>query len=141
MIHADLFPDNVLMLGNRVSGLIDFYFACTDIDGLRPRGDPCRLVFRRRRQRSARAIGEALSPATTRAGRCLREAWAALPVLARGAAMRFLASRAYDWLHTPADALVTRKDPMVFARRLAFYADRRRKGLSRAPPPEAWAAA
>jgi homoserine kinase type II len=47
---------------------------------------------------------------------------AALTVLARGAAMRFLATRAYDWLHTPADALVTRKDPIEFARRLDFYA-------------------
>ena len=47
----------------------------------------------------------------------------ALPTLARGAAMRFLATRAYDWLHTPADALVTRKDPMDFARRLTFYAE------------------
>ena len=35
--------------------------------------------------------------------------------------MRFLASRAYDWLNTPAGALVTRKDPMEFARRLEFY--------------------
>ena len=45
----------------------------------------------------------------------------ALPLLARGAAMRFLSSRAYDWLHTPTDALVTRKDPLAFARRLSFY--------------------
>jgi homoserine kinase type II len=45
----------------------------------------------------------------------------ALPLLARGAAMRFLMTRAYDWLNTPADALVTRKDPMAFARRLSFY--------------------
>ncbi len=67
------------------------------------------------------AIGDALVEGYN-AGRPLPpEAWAALPVLARGAAMRFLASRAYDWLHTPADALVTRKDPMVFARRLSFY--------------------
>ncbi len=48
---------------------------------------------------------------------------AALPVLAQGAAMRFAMSRAYDWLNTPADALVTRKDPMAFARRLQFYVD------------------
>jgi homoserine kinase type II len=120
VIHADLFPDNVLMLGNRVSGLIDFYFACTDImaydlavthaawsftgdDGFRP------------------AIGEALVAGYHQRRPLTSEAWQALPILARGAAMRFLASRAYDWLHTPADALVTRKDPMVFARRLAFY--------------------
>jgi len=50
------------------------------------------------------------------------EEWHALPLLARGAALRFVATRAYDWLHTPADALVTRKDPMDFARRLSFYA-------------------
>ena len=47
----------------------------------------------------------------------------ALPLLARGAALRFLMTRAYDWLNTPADALVTRKDPMAFARRLEFYAE------------------
>ena len=50
------------------------------------------------------------------------EETAAMPLLAQGAALRFLATRAYDWLNTPADALVTRKDPLAFARRLAFYA-------------------
>ena len=120
VIHADLFPDNVLMLGNRVTGLIDFYFACNDImaydlavthaawcfapdGGFRP------------------AIGEALVGGYDARRPLPPEAWEALPVLARGAAMRFLATRAYDWLHTPADALVTRKDPLVFARRLSFY--------------------
>jgi homoserine kinase type II len=48
---------------------------------------------------------------------------AALPLLARGAAMRFALSRAYDWLNTPTGALVTRKDPMGPARQLQFYAD------------------
>jgi len=57
--------------------------------------------------------------------------WRALPVLARGASLRFMATRAYDWLHTPADALVTRKDPMDFARRLSFYATR---GAEAFPP-------
>jgi homoserine kinase type II len=46
---------------------------------------------------------------------------AALPVLCRGATLRFLLTRAYDWLNTPADALVTRKDPLAFARRLRWY--------------------
>jgi homoserine kinase type II len=48
---------------------------------------------------------------------------AALPLLAQGAAMRFMMSRAYDWLNTPADALVTRRDPMQIARRMTFYRD------------------
>jgi homoserine kinase type II len=46
-----------------------------------------------------------------------------MPILARGAAMRFLLTRAYDWLNTPSNALVTRKDPLAFARRLEFYAN------------------
>ncbi|MES2989667.1 MAG: homoserine kinase, partial [Pseudomonadota bacterium] len=46
---------------------------------------------------------------------------AALPVLAEGAALRFLLSRAWDWLNTPADAIVTRKDPLAYLRRLDFY--------------------
>jgi homoserine kinase type II len=120
VIHADLFPDNVLMLGNRVSGLIDFYFACTDIMAYDLAVTHAAWCF---------AADGAFRPAVAEAlveGYHARrplppEARAALPVLARGAAMRFLASRAYDWLHTPADALVTRRDPMVFARRLSFY--------------------
>jgi len=47
----------------------------------------------------------------------------ALPLLARGAAMRFISTRAFDWIDTPHGALVTRKDPMDFAKRLEFYAE------------------
>jgi homoserine kinase type II len=120
VIHADLFPDNVLMLGNKVSGLIDFYFACTDIMAYDLAVTHAAWCFAA--DGSYRpAIGQALVEGY-HAGRPLpAEVWAALPVLARGACMRFLSSRAYDWLHTPADALVTRKDPLVFARRLSFY--------------------
>jgi homoserine kinase type II len=120
VIHADLFPDNVLMLGNRVSGLIDFYFACTDIMAYDLAVTHAAWCFAA--DGSFRpAISQALIEGYHARRPLPPEAWAALPVLARGAAMRFLASRAYDWLHTPADALVTRKDPMVFAHRLSFY--------------------
>ena len=120
VIHADLFPDNVLMLGNRVSGLIDFYFACTDVMAYDLAVTHAAWCFDA--EGSYRpAIGEALVAGYDERRPLPDPAWAALPVLARGACMRFLASRAYDWLHTPADALVTRKDPLVFARRLSFY--------------------
>ena len=120
VIHADLFPDNVLMLGNQVSGLIDFYFACTDIMAYDLAVTHAAWCFAA--DGSYRpAIGEALVEGYNARRPLPPEAWAALPVLARGACMRFLASRAYDWLHTPAGALVTRKNPMVFARRLSFY--------------------
>ncbi len=123
VIHADLFPDNVLMLGDEVSGLIDFYFACTDITAYDVAVTHAAWCF----ASDGRGFDAALSAALLAGYDSVRplsaEERAALPLLARGAAMRFLLTRAYDWMHTPAEALVTRKDPMAFARRLAFYAD------------------
>jgi len=120
VIHADLFPDNVLLLGDRVCGLIDFYFACTDLAAYDLAVTHAAWSFARDgafRPEIAAALMQ---------GYCARrplseEERDALPILARGACLRFMATRSYDWLHTPADALVTRKDPLDFARRLAFY--------------------
>jgi len=121
VIHADLFPDNVLMLGEEVSGLIDFYFACTDLFAYDVAVTHAAWCFDATGARFDDALSAALL-AGYEAVRPLSPAErAALPLLARGAAMRFLATRAYDWLHTPADALVTRKDPLAFVRRLEFY--------------------
>jgi homoserine kinase type II len=122
VIHADLFPDNVLMLGNEVTGLIDFYFACNDFLAFDLAVTHAAWCF------SGDAFQRDVSAALLEgyeSVRPLSEAErAALPLLARGASMRFLMTRAYDWLNTPADALVTRKDPLVFARRLSFYRTR-----------------
>ena len=122
-VHTDLFPDNVLMLGGTVTGLIDFYFACTDVrayDYMTTHAAWCFSVdgatyHPDRAAALAAGYGEThgLSAAET----------ATLPRLGEGAALRFTLTRAYDWLNTPADALVTRKDPMAFARRLAWYLD------------------
>lgn len=121
VIHADLFPDNVLMLGDRVTGLIDFYFAATDFRAYDVAVTHASWTFSADGTRcdAGRAgalmhgyIGEiALSDAEI----------AALPLLARGASLRFLLTRAHDWVHTPADALVTRKDPAPFLNRLRRY--------------------
>jgi len=123
VIHADLFPDNVLMLGDEVSGLIDFYFACTDTTAYDVAVTHAAWCF----SADGRQFDPALSAALLEGYQSVRplsaDEHAALPLLARGAAMRFMMTRAYDWLNTPAGALVTRKDPMAFARRLAFYAD------------------
>ncbi len=120
--HADLFPDNVLMLGDEVSGLIDFYFACTDFFAYDLAVTHAAWCFadhgRQFRPNVSRALlqgYESVLPLTD----AERDA---MPILARGAAMRFVSTRAYDWLNTPADALVTRKDPMDFVRRMQFYA-------------------
>jgi len=128
-IHADLFPDNVLMQGDRVRGLIDFYFAGTDAMAYDLVVTHAAWCFDKAGERFDSDLSAALL-AGYRAVRPLSgDEQAALPILARGASLRFTLTRAYDWLNTPAGALVTRKDPLAFARRLEFYADRANAGV------------
>jgi len=122
VIHADLFPDNVLMLGDKVSALIDFYFACNDVLAYDVAVTHAAWSFDGAGRTFHPEIGAALIQGYESVRPLSADERAALPLLAQGAAMRFAMTRAYDWLNTPADALVTRKDPMAFARRLAFYA-------------------
>lgn len=120
--HTDLFPDNVLMLGDRVTGLIDFYFACTGpmvLDLAVTHAAWCFDAANAYRADCGAALVEGYQSV-----RRLEPAERALFAdVAKGACLRFVASRAEDWLDTPDDALVTRKDPMQFARRWQFYHD------------------
>jgi homoserine kinase type II len=120
VIHADLFPDNVFFLGDRLSGLIDFYFACTDT-----------LVYDVAICLNAWCFETDHSYNVTK-GRALLQAYgrirtlspgehAALPLLCRGAALRFLLTRLVDWLDVPAGALVKPKDPLEYFRKLRFH--------------------
>jgi homoserine kinase type II len=120
VIHADLFPDNVFFLGDRLSGLIDFYFACTDtlaydvaicLNAWCFEPDHAYNVTKGRALLQAYAARRALSDAER----------AALPLLARGAATRFLLTRLVDWLNVPAGALVKPKDPLEYYRKLRFH--------------------
>lgn len=121
VIHSDLFPDNVLMMGDTVGGLIDFYFACNDALAYDLAVTHAAWSFDGTGTHYRPLVGNALI-AGYESVRALEPAErAALPLLAQGAATRFISSRAQDWLDTPVDALVTRKDPMAFVRRLAFY--------------------
>jgi homoserine kinase type II len=121
-IHADLFPDNVLMLGDTVSGLIDFYFACTDLLAYDVAVTHAAWCFSGDGARFDPALSAALLSGYESVRTLTSAEREALPLLAQGAAMRFLMTRAYDWLNVPAGAIVARKDPMAFARRLEFYA-------------------
>ncbi|MCB2080015.1 MAG: homoserine kinase [Novosphingobium sp.] len=123
VIHADLFPDNVLMLGDDVTGLIDFYFACNDLTAYDVAVTHAAWCFADEGRSFRDDLSRALLSGYEEVRKLTDAERAALPILARGAAMRFLATRAYDWLNTPEDALVVRKDPTDFTRRLAFYAD------------------
>ena len=120
VIHADLFPDNVFFLGDKLSGLIDFYFACTDtlaydvavcLNAWCFEADHSYNVTKGRNLLQAYARGRPLS----------RAEWEALPLLARGAAMRFLLTRLVDWLNVPPGALVRPKDPLEYFRKLRFH--------------------
>ncbi|HYM17537.1 MAG TPA: homoserine kinase [Micropepsaceae bacterium] len=120
VIHADMFPDNVLFIDDRVSGIIDFYFACDDsyaydlavtlnawcfeIDGAYnvTKGRALIAGYQGKRKLAASEI-------------------AALPLLCRGAALRFLLTRLYDWINRDPSALVRVKDPREYVRRLRFH--------------------
>lgn len=122
VVHCDLFPDNVLMIGDKVSGLIDFYFAATDFFAYDLAVTHAAWSFAEQGRTFRPNVAAALLDGYQAVRPLLDAEREVLPVLARGACMRFISSRAYDWLHTPADALVARKDPMDFVRRLQFYA-------------------
>jgi homoserine kinase type II len=120
VIHADLFPDNVFFRGTQLCGLIDFYFACNDF-----------LAYDVVICLNAWCFEQDLSfnitkgQALLRGYQSIRELTPSerekLPTLARGAALRFLLTRAYDRLHTSKNALVKPHDPSVYLRRLRFH--------------------
>lgn len=125
VIHADLFPDNALFTDGRLSGIIDFYFACNDLFAYDIAICLNAWCFEREREfniTKARALLRGyrevrpLAPAEVEA----------LPILARGAAVRFLATRLQDWFGRIEGALVRPKDPMEYVRKLRFH-----RGLSR----------
>jgi homoserine kinase type II len=120
VIHADLFPDNVFFLKEKLSGLIDFYFACNDL--LAYDLAVCLNAWCFEADRTFNVTkGRALIQGYESARPMLPGERRALPVLARGAALRFLLTRLYDWLTVPEGALVTPKDPLEYVRKLRFH--------------------
>lgn len=120
VIHADLFPDNVFFLSDRLSGLIDFYFACNDaltydiaicINAWCFEADASLNITKAR----------ALLRGYARVRKLSRDEYDAIPALARGAALRFLLTRLYDWLNHDEAAFVRPKDPRQFLDRLRFH--------------------
>jgi len=122
VIHADLFPDNAFFIDDAFSAVIDFYFACNDIiaydlavclNAWCHDADGTLSLPHARAMIDGYELHRRLSDAEV----------AALPALARGAALRFFLTRLIDWGSTPAGALVRPKDPMEYAAKLAFHRD------------------
>lgn len=133
VIHADLFPNNVFFIGNKLSGLIDFYFACTDSFAydlaicLNSWCFEADASFNLTKGQAMLAGYESVRP--------LDQAEVeALPQLCRGSALRFLLTRLVDWLNVPPGALVKPHDPLEYDRKLGFHqrvVDAREYGLRR----------
>ncbi|MGA0596617.1 homoserine kinase [Enterovirga sp. CN4-39] len=120
VIHADLFTDNVFFIGDRLSGVIDFYFACTD--ALAYDLAICLNAWCFEADGSFNATkGRALIAGYQSVRPLEPEEVAALPVLARGSALRFMLTRLVDWLNVPPGALVRPKDPLEYDRKLGFH--------------------
>lgn len=120
VIHADLFPDNVFFLGGQLSGFIDFYFACNDWFAYEIAICLNAWCFEPDHQFNITKAHQLLS-AYRRTRAFSDTELAALPVLARGAAMRFLLTRLYDWLNQVEGALVMPKDPIEYLIKLRFH--------------------
>ena len=120
VIHADFFPDNVFFAGAAFAGAIDFYFACNDF-----------LAYDIAVALNAWCF-EADGSFNVTAGRALVAGYEtrrvltdaekrALPLLARGAALRFFLTRLQDWSAAPLGALVKPHDPLEYERKLAVH--------------------
>jgi homoserine kinase type II len=120
VIHADLFPDNVLFMNGNVSGLIDFYFSCNDSYAYDLAVMLNAWCFERDGSYNL-TNGSAMLTAYRRVRELTAEERGVLPMLARGAALRFLLTRLYDWLNPDPTAIVRAKDPREFAKRLRFF--------------------
>lgn len=121
VIHGDLFPDNILLLGDEVSGLIDFYFAATDIIDYDIAVTHAAWCFSADGKNFDINISKALLSAYDEICPISQQTKEHLQTLFRGACLRFILSRTVDWINTPADALVTKKDPIDFLNRLEYY--------------------
>jgi homoserine kinase type II len=120
VIHADLFPDNVFFLGDELSGLIDFYFACND--ALAYDLGVCLNAWCFEPDGSFNITkGMALITGYERVRGLTEAEVEALPVLARGSALRFMLTRLVDWLNVPPDAKVVPHDPLEYLRKLRFH--------------------
>ena len=121
VIHADLFPDNVFFEEGKLSGIIDFYFACNDFFAYELAVCLNAWCFDPQTGRFFKDRAEKMFSAYQRIKTLTAAEKEALPVLAQGSALRFLLTRTYDWLNRPKKALVTPKNPAEYIKKLRFH--------------------
>ncbi|MBT5072887.1 MAG: homoserine kinase [Kordiimonadaceae bacterium] len=120
IIHADLFPDNVFFLDGKLSGLIDYYFACSDMlcyDVAICLNAWCFEADGSFNVTKASALIAGYNKVRPLADNEINS----LPIFCRGASLRFMLTRLYDWLNRAEGALVKTKDPLEFLSKLQFH--------------------
>jgi homoserine kinase type II len=124
VVHADLFPDNILFDGDEIGGVIDFYFSCTDFYAydlaiiINAWCFDTAGVFHPDRYAALMAAYEKVRPLEVIERN-------ALPDLMRGAALRFLLTRLYDWINHDPAAVVTPKEPHEYFAKLIWHQNER----------------
>lgn len=120
IIHADLFPDNIFFTKNKVSGIIDFYFACNDFFAYEIAICINSICFDNNstfNMTKAKNLIDGYSSIRTLS----EEEKKFLPILSMGAAMRFFLTRLHDFYHTDNKADVKIKDPFEYFKKIEFH--------------------
>ena len=119
IIHADLFPDNILFKENKISGVIDFSFSCNDF--LSYDLSICINAWCFRDDGFDIKLSKNLISGYQSIRRLEEEEISNLPILCSGSALRFLLTRLNDWKKNEGDVVVTPKNPIDFMKILNFH--------------------
>ena len=123
IIHADLFIDNIFFKKNKFHGYIDFYFACNDflmyeiaicINALCFDKKNNKFIFNKKKSSN-------LIKGYSKIRRFSEKEKKSLNVLCRGAALRYLLTRTYDYLNTPKSAIIKIKNPREYIQKLKVH--------------------
>ena len=120
IIHGDLFPDNIFFLNNRVSGVIDFYFSCVDIKIYEIAIVINAWCFEQHNTLNVEKVKNLVKGFTLH-NNLTKDELFFLNILSKGASLRFLITRLFDWYHTPENSYVNRKDPKEYIEKLLFF--------------------
>ena len=123
IIHADLFPDNIFFMNNKLSGIIDYYFSCNDFYAFEIAICLNALCFEGKSENLSFNVTKAKKfiDGYSSVRKINEEEKLNLKILCQGAAIRFLLTRVFDYLNLTEGAIVKIKDPVEYLKRLEFH--------------------
>jgi len=123
IIHADLFPDNIFFKNNKLSGIIDYYFSCYDFYAFEIAICLNALCFEGKNENLSFNVTKAKKfiDGYSSIKKLTEKEKDSLKILCKGAAIRFLLTRVFDYLNLIEGAIVKIKDPIEYLKRLEFH--------------------